>query len=283
MRHRVRVLPLIPVVLLASCAPAGRIQLPSARASVDGTARDSNLFEETLRPCSLIPVTARVQVEGTIQGTRVRRSVWVGTDADNMRIEASAQDGAPFVLWGNRVSGGRTGLWLPGERKVVMQHDLPELAAAAIGIPLSGLELYGLLTTCPMFQNGGVEINRLAPDVRQIRISQDTVNTYVNLARRNATARWRLQSVTVARRDQPRWRVEFSSPVGSVPSRVRISRLEWTGEPSPALDLRLTIDRAHLDIGIGPAVLTPAVPASDERVSLADITSSRGGRPLLAQ
>ena len=90
-------------------------------------------------------------------------------------------------------------------------------------------------------------------------------------------------SVTITRKGWPRWRIDFSSNLGEVPTSVHISRLEWTGETDRDLDVRVTVERLRLDMGVGPGVLIPSPPASEVRVSLSDISANLGGRPLLAQ
>jgi hypothetical protein len=251
-------IPLALLVLAAACAPP-----PLALPSGDSTplADPSLVVNEATQSCAgLRSLTAEIGLAGTVGRAKLRGRLQAGFAApDALRVEAVAPFGAPmFVLAGR---GGHATLWLPRDDRVLKDTDPAEILDALAGLHVSPADLRAWLGGCPTpgFLPG--DARRYGAD--WVRV--DGRSTGAIWLRHSD--RWRL----VEERTGP-LAVELTGYTGAGPGRVRI-RHEGS-DPTPAIDVRLTIGQLETNVALEDAAFAVDVPSSARPIAIDELRAS---------
>jgi hypothetical protein len=185
------------------------------------------------------------------------------------RIEVGASSGPPHFIFTAR--GDDATLLLPRDNRVV-EHERASLVLEALaGTPLNGLDLEGLLTGCPRI-SGSYQAFQFGDTWLKFFIGE---NDEVYLRRNDPSGPWHL--VVMIRRvpgQALRWRAEFRDRRDGVPRTIRVTSLDWNGQPSEAFDLWLSLRRLEINPLIGPEEFAVPVPRSAQPITLDELRRS---------
>ena len=225
--------------------------------------------------CMLTPLTARLTLNGTVSGQRLQTAIWIGVLRDSLRIESTSN--RPFVLTSRDTRSEGATLRREGE-PLVRSADVPALVHAAIGVPLTGRDFHSLLLTCPM---GGVGYTlRTGPNKLDVSTDRQGGFDVLHLSRSGRRSSWRLLGMT-SNHDALllRWRTELDAPFASAPKILRLTSIDWKGEPSPEFDLTARVDRVQISPAVDP--FEDRAAADEEAITLEALKATGTRMPLI--
>jgi hypothetical protein len=292
--------PPVASVPTSSSSPSGSLRQPAADTEVPSKSRgaaseregaialdlpqDQNVFEEAIwkKGCGLFPMTARLTFNGTVAGRRPRQSIWVGVQGEAFRIEP-ADASRSFVLTGSTRPPKAT-LALSSHWRV-NSTDVRGLVHAVAGIPWTGRELQGLLTTCPAAGGGVGASYRTGANALDVSLDDTPgISDVIHFRRNRADSPWQLLAMTSDRQAPPlRWRTEFNVPISTVPKTVRVRGLDWRGEPDGHLDIVIAVDRVQVSPMLAASLFEPEAGPLDTPMTLEELRSSGTTLPLMLE
>jgi hypothetical protein len=242
------------------------LDLPEDREVLDHIARSG---------CMLTPLTARLTLNGTVSGQRLETAIWIAVLRDSLRIESTSN--RPFVLTSRDTRSEGATLRRKGE-PLVRSADVPALVHATIGVPLTATDFHALLLTCPM---GGVGYTlRTGPNRLDVETERRGGFDTLHLSRSGRRSPWRLQALTSTHKALSlRWRTELDAPFASAPKILRLTSIDWKGEPSTEFDLTATMDRVQISPAVDPFE-DPAA-ADEETITLEALKATGTRMPLI--
>jgi len=272
---------LTSALLAADCSRPLLVALPEPNVLALEVPGDNQLWDQIWKKgCNLHPMTARLTMRGTVAGSRTRSAIWVGAHVSGLRIEP-ADGSRSFVLTSSDRPARVATLELSGRR--VESSDVHALVQLAIGLPLTGEELQGLLTTCPLRSGGSPVTLRTGSDALDLMLFDDPGDADVlHFSRRGEHDPWRLLAMT-SNRSAPafRWRTEFHAPVATVPKTFRLTSLDWKGEPGGELDVLVTVDRVQVSPMLEERLFKPSDDKTYTDITIGELKTSGVRLPLV--
>jgi hypothetical protein len=220
-------------------------------------------YFEARRVCEQIQtLTTQIEFRGSVRGRRIRARMWAGTAFPALaRLEAIGSSTPPLFVF--TASGNVATLLLPRDNRVVRDERARAVLEAIAGIPLDAADLEGVLTGCPRISG---EIEALAFGDTSLKVVIGDYKDELHLRRDHSRAPWRL--VVMVRRVPDRalrWRAEFHDRVNGVPRTIRLTSLEWNGQPAQSFDVQLTLRRLQINPSLGPETFEGAGPRAGQQ------------------
>jgi hypothetical protein len=250
-----------------ACAP--RIRLPTGLGVLpsDDQVGPAAYFEDGSSRCGdAQTMTAEIAFRGSVDGHRLHTRLWVGTRFPALaRIESIQSSGPPFFVF--TADGDQAMLYLPRDRRVVRGEPPSVLAEAIVGIPLTSVDLEGLLIGCPRIS--GSFDTRMFGD-RWMRVALDDDELFYR--RTDSNKPWLLTAmVRHVRGHSLRWRVEYAGYREHFPRSIRLASVDWNGQVGRSFDVHLSLHRIQINPRLGPDLLNVQVPASAQSTTLDEL------------
>jgi hypothetical protein len=242
------------VVVLSGCG-ARRLELPT------GTGVPFPAHEEAYRSATqacrgVSSMTAEIRVSGRVGRQKVRGRVLAGLSRpDNLRLEGVAPFGAPaFIL---AASGGKGTLLLPRDPAILEGERPDAILDALIGVNLAPDALLAILAGCPV--SGGEPVAGFAFGEELVRV--DLAEGGSAFLRGEEDGDWVLLSSVSGP-----LRVDYSDRSPRASGQLHL----WVDAPS-AVDLRLQVAGADINVALGPEAFEVNVPARAVPITLDEL------------
>ena len=217
-----------------------------------------------------LALTTQIVVRGSAHGHRLRFRMWSAVAFPALaRLEVVASSRPPLFIFTAR--GDDAMLLVPRDNRVVQHERASVVLEAMAGTPLNGVDLEGLLTGCPRI-SGTYRAFQFGNTWLKFFIGE---NDEVYLRRNDASGPWHL--VVMIRRvpgQSIRWRAEFRNRRDGVPRTIRLTSLDWNGQPSDAFDVRLSLRRLQINPLLGPEEFAVPVSLSAQPITLDELRRS---------
>jgi hypothetical protein len=270
-------------VAVGGVACAQRISLPTGAGvlQTDDTVGGAAYLEDGSRRCGdTQTLTAQIDFRGWVAGHDMRRRLWVGAGFPALvRIESNESAGAPTFVF--TADGDEAMLYLPSDDRVIRGERAAVLAEVVVGIPLTSVDLEGLLTGCPRI-GGSLDVRMFGNRWMRVGVGDDEFF----YRRTDSNKPWLLTAMIRRIGDRGlRWRVEYAGYREHFPRSIRLASVEWNGQVGRSFDLRLSLDQVQFNPRLGPALFKVEVPSSarpttiDELRRIGRLTSA----PLAAE
>jgi len=251
-------------LFLSSCAPRS-LTLPSGAST---PLADHSPLVEAIDHCDqAITVTAEIGLSGKAGSQRLRGTLHTGfAPPESLRLEAVAPFGGPFFLLAG--TGGRAGLLLPRENRVLRDASASEILEALAGLDQAPSDLRAWIVGCP-------EATGQARNLRSYGADWAAADS------ESGRTLW-IHRVPVSQAGSPGWRlvavnagpltVEFSEYVGTQPGRLRIQRAATS--QAAALDIRLALGQVEKGGSLPEAAFAIDVPADAVPITVEELRQS---------
>jgi hypothetical protein len=250
-----------------ACTP--RISLPTGAGvlQIDDQVGAAAYLEDGSRRCGdTQSVTAQVDFRGWVAGHAIRRRLWVGARFPALaRIESIESSGASAFVF--TADGDDAMLYLPGDGRVIQSERAAVLAEVIVGIPLTSVDLEGLLTGCPR-TSGSFDVRMFGNRWMRVGVGDDEFF----YRRTDSNGPWLLTAMIRRIGDRAlRWRVEYAGYREHFPRSIRLASVEWNGQVGRSFDLHLSLDRVQLNPRLSPAIFKVEMPSSTRPTTLDEL------------
>jgi hypothetical protein len=209
--------------------------------------------------------TAELGVTGSVASHRVRGRVLAGAAVPaSIRLEAPAPFGAPLFIF--VAAGENATLVLPRDDRM-LEHGQPEAVLEAMtGVPLSAVQLFSILTGCPIGPADVGGARTIGDAWRLIPGVGEGDDLYL---RREDGSNWHLVTLVHRAEAGRGFRADFHGFQRDLPSVVRITSA--TAARSSSFDLVVTLSQVELNVPLTADAFHVRVPESAKPITVDEL------------
>jgi hypothetical protein len=154
----------------------------------------------------------------------------------------------------------------------VVRSDSRQLLELVLGVPLSAMELRGVLTGCPQLPSGDLKVEQFDPATIKVTIGSGRAAIELFLRRNHMLAPWELFAMSGTVPGRPvSWRADPGERSHGVLESVRLRSL-WNERTDKRFDLNVSFDRLQTPAG-SAELLSLSIPESVETIAIDELRS----------